>query len=145
MLHTVVLLAEISPDRPPAAAVSLDIEGNSAVANARLLLGPSHGNPVGALHGGGVAIIAELASRAALSRPLAAAAAAGPAPRALSVHLHIPRPIQVDRPGGAEVGVRCELLPRAEGGPLMSRAVVEHAGVVCSVADLVWAASPAGT
>ncbi len=107
---------------------------------ARLRLGPAHGNPLGALHGGGIAILAEAASRAALRRQLAAAGA-GPAPRALGVSLRIPRAVPVRAAGGAEVAVRCELLPRnPAGGPLVSHAAVEHAGLLCSVAEVIWAA-----
>ena len=90
------------------------------------------------MHGGGVAIMAELASRAALARPLAAAAA-GPAPRALSVRVRIPRPVRLAGPARAAVDVRCELLPRhPAGGPLVSRATAVHAGALCSAAEVVW-------
>lgn len=112
--------------------------GGPAAGHARLHLGRAHANPVGALHGGGIALMAESVSRAVLARPLAAAGA-GSAPRALSVRLRIPRPVRVDRPGGAEVALHCELLPRhPAGGPLASRVTVEHAGALCSVAELTW-------
>ncbi len=116
-----------------------------AAAVARLPLVRAHANAVGALHGGGIAIIAETASRAVLRRQLAAAGA-GPAPRAIGASLRIPRAVPVPAAGGAEVAVRCELMPRyPAGGPLVSRAAVEHAGIMCSVAEVIWAVPPAPT